>query len=272
MSDFVTRGEVVRQFRINFITGLPGATGATGPAGPAGATGPAGPTGPAGAPGADGTGTVSATVTFIDLEGAALTLTSSAGSTQPFFASDYPWFVTDFNPVSYRMSYHHIGGGASAGCTVGFQYSNDGTTWSDAFLTPISIDDLGNHTFEGTLSLPGAGPKYFRSAYSNNEATSGGDETFSVKLWTLTLTADGVSSGGGGASSITSYTLTTLRALTGYTANQVVTMRFISTFGDGGFGQFWFDSTSVLADDGIDTVKPNDIGGGSPGRWRRLTP
>ena len=199
---------------------------------------------------------------------------SSGGSTEPVFDADYPWFVTDFNPASYRMSYNHIGGGAASGCAVGFQWSSDGVTWADAFMTPISVSSLGNKTFQGALSLAGSGPKYFRAAYSNNEATSGGDETFSVKLWTLTLTATGVSSGGGGggASSTTSYTLTTLRALTGYTANQVVTMRFVASFGDGGFGQFWFDSTSVLADDGIDTVKPNDIGGGSPGRWRRLTP
>jgi len=70
-------------------------------AGPAGAPGPAGPPG---ADGADGSGAVSASVTFIDLEGAALSMPSSGGDTEEFFAGLGPQFVTSFNPVAFRMS------------------------------------------------------------------------------------------------------------------------------------------------------------------------
>ncbi len=204
--------------RVEFQTGLPGPAGATGPAGAAGATGPAGPTGPqgpAGADGADGTGTISATVTFIDLEGASLTLTSSAGSVQPFYAADYPIFVVDFNPVEYRMSFVHNGGGAASGCRVGFEISTDGSSWSEGFLTGINVGDLGRKTYQGSLTVGGTGPWYIRPSYSNDEGLSGGDESFSVRLWTVQLTGVAISGGGGGSSDISGigYLLSRCRSL-----------------------------------------------------------
>ena len=41
---------------------------------------------------------------------------------------------------------------------------------------------------------------------------------------------------------------------------------------DGGSGNFYFDSLSVLADDGGSVIRPNSISIGSPGRWIGLFP
>jgi hypothetical protein len=40
--------------------------------------------------------------------------------------------------------------------------------------------------------------------------------------------------------------------------------------GDGGAGHFVFSYGTSAADDGVNIIKPNDISGGSPGRWVRL--
>lgn len=256
------------------IQGPAGPQGPIGPQGPAGAAGATGPSGPAGPAGADGTGNVAATVTFIDLQGASLTLAETSGATEEILAGYGPWFVVDFVPVSYRMSYYHQGGGASAGCSVGFQYSDDGVTWTDGFLAPITISTLGNHTHQGSLSLTGAAPKYFRAAFKNDEALSGGSESFSVYQWSLTLTGEVTGGGGGGGGNgdgTTGYILSTLRAKTDHIANQVIQYLGKTTPLDGHEGRFYFDSASTDADDDGDTVvRPTNISAPSPGRYIRI--
>jgi hypothetical protein len=189
-----------------------------------------------------------------------------------FQPTDEGVFVTSFNPVTFRMTYNHLSGGAAAGCSVGFQYSTDGSTWATGYVTPISLGTLGVFTVESTLALGGSGPWYFRAAYSNDEGVSGGDESFVVNLWTLTLTADGVSGGGGGGGSSypIGYTLSSLRARTEHSSNQVALLMWLVTEGDGGYGNFRFNSSSSVADDGIDVIRPTDISSGDPGRWVRI--
>ena len=235
--------------------------------------GSAGAAGSPGAAGTNGTGTLSATVTFCPLGGPGTTLqmASSAGVVTQFQPTDEGVFVTTFKPAKFRMTFTHLGGGATSGCSVGFQVSGDGSTWTTGYVTPISLSTLGVFTVESTLTLSGSGPWYFRAAYSNNEALSGGDESFIVNLWTLTLVAEGVVSEGGGSGSTASpvgYTLATLRARTEHTEKQVAKLLWLTSAGDGGAGDFWYDTTSSASDDGIDTIKPTDVSGA--GRWRRL--
>lgn len=61
-----------------------------------------------------------------------------------------------------------------------------------------------------------------------------------------------------------------LRAITGYVANQIVYLLYISTEGDGGEGNFRFITTETTADDGVDYGKPDNIPSG-PGRWVRTS-
>jgi hypothetical protein len=45
---------------------------------------------------------------------------------------------------------------------------------------------------------------------------------------------------------------------------------FVATEGDGGGGWFRFVTSETDADDGVDVIKPDNIGSGDPGRWVRV--
>ena len=62
-----------------------------------------------------------------------------------------------------------------------------------------------------------------------------------------------------------------LRSRTTHTANQLAYLLYVSTDGDGGEGWFRYSTTSYTADDGVDTLRPNDISSGNPGRWLRIS-
>lgn len=63
--------------------------------------------------------------------------------------------------------------------------------------------------------------------------------------------------------------ITSLRARTIHSANQLAYLLYIATEGDNGSGWFRFDAASTTADDGVDYLRPNDITSGNPGRWIR---
>lgn len=60
-----------------------------------------------------------------------------------------------------------------------------------------------------------------------------------------------------------------LRALTNHEANELQTLDFLITEGDGQGGPFVFKATVTETDDGVDYLKPDDISASNPGRWVR---
>ncbi len=233
--------------------------------------------------GADGSSAEiqSKSVTFVDLEGANLTAVSSAGAAVPVvddgadtgFEPSYAIYRVGFAPQTFEMSFMHNGGGSTGGVSIGFQYSTSKTSgWTDGHFEAVTLSTFGNHLINGSLGLSGSGPYYIRPAIKNNEAISGGDESVSLRLWTLTLygselVAPGGGGGGGGGSS-TTYTLASLRALTPHNNNDLAFVRFGTTPGDGVAGPRYYDSSSTAADDGNDVIKPTDVSGA--GRWIKI--
>jgi hypothetical protein len=61
--------------------------------------------------------------------------------------------------------------------------------------------------------------------------------------------------------------ITALRMITGYYADEVVTVRGLIIPMDGTGGHYIFDLVSMAVDDGVTAVRPNDIAPGNPGMW-----
>ena len=85
-------------------------------------------------------------------------------------------------------------------------------------------------------------------------------------------TADSAASGGGGTAVLEGYAgIAALRARTDHTSNQLAYLLYVTAEGDGGQGWFRFNTASTTADDGLNTLKPDDITGGNAGRWERVS-
>lgn len=81
--------------------------------------------------------------------------------------------------------------------------------------------------------------------------------------------ASSLGSPGGGNATGTEH-LAALRAKVGTTDKEFTSLAGTLAFIDGGGGTFFWDAASTAADDDGLTVKPTAIGGGSPGRWKRV--
>lgn len=62
-------------------------------------------------------------------------------------------------------------------------------------------------------------------------------------------------------------TAAALRASTNHQNTWAAWINGLLVSGDGQGGFYDYDSASVLVDDGINVLQPNDVGGGAPGRW-----
>ena len=60
-----------------------------------------------------------------------------------------------------------------------------------------------------------------------------------------------------------------LKAFTGYVDGSVGHVFGIATRGDSMMRVYYFDSASILADDGASVLIPNNITAPAPGRWRQ---
>jgi hypothetical protein len=118
-------------------------------------------------------------------------------------------------------------------------FTNLSTVWVDGLMRP--------HVLTGSAYDPAA-------AYTAATDVSGATA--------IALAAD--TSGAGYAGVIS------LRARTEHTANQMAYLLFVATEGDGGGGWFRFVTSETDADDGVDVIKPDNIGSGDPGRWVRV--
>lgn len=76
----------------------------------------------------------------------------------------------------------------------------------------------------------------------------------------------------GGAATVTGYNgVADLRTRTEHGANSIAFIKYAATAGDGGQGWFVYDPTNSDADDGINTIIPNDVTRPAPGAWIRYT-
>lgn len=225
-----------------------------------------------GDPGADGS-TVnqsSAVITWINGEFiSSWECPATGGASQAFWTTEEPTYITDFAPVSFRITFRQ--GSEAIGVSLGFQYSGDGISWTDGAYIKLDTD-IGVRTLPGELNLPGSGPYYFRPSFKHDEGESGVSTTSpALSLWTLTLTGalTGGDGGGGGSSGPqTTYTASSLRALATHNNNDLAFVRYGTTPGDGVAGPRYYDSSSSAADDGNDVIKPTDVSGS--GRWLKV--
>lgn len=97
-------------------------------------------------------------------------------------------------------------------------------------------------------------------------------------IWDATATYTAVSDEGSGPATVTPVSTARCMGIAGRTAlrsrlshvdMEVVDLLFLVVAGDSNGGKFYFDADDTTADDGVDTIKPDDIGVGDPGRWKR---
>jgi len=99
------------------------------------------------------------------------------------------------------------------------------------------------------------------------------DQKLSLGLYYLGVWADG--GGGGGGSVGAGYAgAAALRLETVHVGGgepSIAYLVYVAAPGDGGQGQFWWDSSETGADDGINLIRAADVPFPSPGAWRRLS-
>lgn len=98
------------------------------------------------------------------------------------------------------------------------------------------------------------------------------DQKLSLGLYYLGVLAGGggsIGSVGAGYAGAAALRLETTHV--GGARPSIAYLVYAAVLGDGGQGEFWWDSSETGADDGINLIRAVDVPFPSPGAWRRLS-